>query len=506
MPIVYLEPGDLSVVQAQQVLDFLNRATSAVQLGRDIEFPAEPDIGVKLGQRLLDARAALGGAFTAITQIRAVRLIGPERFTEICVAALGLHPQRWVEVFYAGSPMAVASETGLVVSLDARPQPAWLGQALALTLRVADLGGVPRAGVVVTLQTGAGALVWMYGFSRIEGEAITVLTGADGTAEIELVRPPSEPLSDLQQAALDNALASLDVNAPDPIKLEADFRALAAVYLLERSYNLRRAIDIHVRDRREAMLASINPGTWRFTWPVDSVLVQADALAPGGGGSAVARAVVAVQWKNWVGAWLEFFGDALREAAGLDQKFGQALGRAGSAEVLVDLLGEAQRFVADQSGRTAQWLGQKTIDAAVAKVVSSDLESVQPAAREAVLTQLEVASREVSPTTLGSFTLVRSTRKELAGTLADIGALSAARLARAEALVAEVDTKAARVETLAAEIQRASTQVNLNVTKINTDIARFNTDLADFNSTRLTPIVRGATPAKKRAPKNKGPK
>ncbi|MEO6407484.1 MAG: hypothetical protein ABIO45_01855, partial [Burkholderiaceae bacterium] len=499
MPIVHLEPRDLSPLQAQQMIDFLNRATSAQQLARDIEFPGEPDIGIRLGQRLLDARAALGGAFTAVTQVRAVRLIGPDRFTEICIAALGFAPERWVELFHAGSPGFESTESGLALALDVRPQPAWLGQPLALTLRVADAGGTPRAGVAVTLQTGSGTLVWMYGFTRVEGQAITVQSGADGTAEIELVRAPSEPLSDVQQAALDTAFAALDASAPDPMKREADFRALAGLYLLERSYNLRRAIDIHVRDRREAMLASINPGTWRFAWPVDSVLIQADALAAGGGGNTVARAVRTVEWKNWVGAWLEFFADALREGAGLDAKFGQALGRAGSAEVLVDLLGQAQRFVADQSGRTAQWLGQKTIDAAVAKVVSSDLDNVAPAARVAVLTQFEVAAREVSPTALGSFTLVRNTRKELLGSVAAVDALSLERLNRAEALVAQVDTKAARVEALAVEVQRASTKVGNDVTRFNTDITRFNTDLADFNRSRpgvvgVTPGVIGITP------------
>ncbi len=538
MPIVHLEPRDLSVLQAQQVLDFLNRAASAQQLAREIEFPGEPDIGVRLGQRLLDARAALGGAFTAIVQVRAVRLIGPERFTEICIAALGFAPERWAELFYGGSPASAPTETGLALSLDVRPQPAWLGRPLALSLRVADAGGTPRAGIAVTLQTGAGTLVWMYGFTRIEGQAITVLSGADGTADIELVRAPSEPLSDLQQAALDNAFAALDAGAPDPLKLEADFRALAGLYLQERSYNLRRAIDIHVRDRREAMLASINPGTWRFAWPVDSVLVQADALAAGGGGSTVARAVRTVEWKNWVGAWLEFFADALREGAGLDAKFGKALGRAASAEVLVDLLGQAQRFVADQSGRTAQWLGQKTIDAAVAKVVSSDLDHVAPAAREAVLTQLEVAAREVSPTALGSFTLVRNTRKELLGSVSAIDALSLERLTRAEALVAQVDTKAARVEALAIEVERTSSKVGSDVTRFNTDFSRFKTDLADFNRTRpgvvvgpvspgieirpgvvlpgvvspgvvvspVSPVIRAAAPAKSRKPRKPAPK
>jgi hypothetical protein len=486
MPTVYLEPSDLSPLQAQQVLDFLNRAGSAQQLNQDIEFPGEPDIGVKLGQRLLDARTALGGAYTALTQVRAVRLIGPERFTEICVAALGLDPTRWVELFYGGAPMAPQAETGLVVTIEARPQPAWLGQPLTITVRVADRGGTPRGGVAVALHTGAGRLVWMYGFQRIEGAALTVLTGVDGSADLDLVRDPAEPLSELQQAALDVALVELDVNAGDPLKLEADFRALALLYLNEKNYNLRRAIDIHVRERRETMIASINPGTWRLVWPVDSVLLQADVLAPGGGGSAVARAVATVQWKNWVGAWLEFFGDLLREQAGFDADFQKTLGRAEGAEVMIDLMGRAQRTVADQAGRSALWLGQKNVEAAMSKLISGDLENVNPKARAAVLTQLEAAAKEVSPTTLGSFTLVTSAKKDLGIKVADLGALGLEQLTRAEALAAQVDRQAAQVSAQAALVAQQSQLVNTNVQKFNSDFAQFGNQLTTFNTTIST--------------------
>ena len=296
------------------------------------------------------------------------------------------------------------------------------------------------------------------------------------------MRDPAEPLSELQQAALDVALASLDVNAGDPLKLEADFRALALLYLGERSYNLRRAIDIHVRERRDTMIASINPGTWRLVWPVDSVLLQADVLAPGGGGSAVARAVATVQWKNWVGAWLEFFADLLREQAGFDAQFDKALGRAAGPEVMVDLMGRAQRFVAGQAGRSALWLGQKTVDSAMAKLISGDLDNVNPAARAAVLTQLEAASREVSPTTLGSFTLVSSARKDLGGKLSDVGVLNLEQLARAEALVARVDLQAAQVNSQAALVAQQTQAVTTNVQQFNSNFAQFNTDLTGFNA------------------------
>ena len=76
----------------------------------------------------------------------------------------------------------------------------------------------------------------MYGYQRIEGAAVTVQTGADGSAELELSRDPSEPLSDVQQAALENALAPLDARANDPLKLEGQFHTMAALYLNERTF------------------------------------------------------------------------------------------------------------------------------------------------------------------------------------------------------------------------------------------------------------------------------
>jgi hypothetical protein len=473
------------------VLDFLHRASSAEQLGRDIEFPDEPDIGVRLGQRLLDARAALGGAYTDIAQVRAVRLIGPERFTEICVGALGLDVRRWVELFYGGAPLAVQAETGLAVSLDVLPQPAWLGQPLAVTVRVRDQGGSVRAGVPVTVQSGVGRLVYMFGFSRIEGQAVTVVTGADGTADLELITPPAEPLSEIQQAALITALARLDAGAPDPLKLAAAFRALAADYQLERSYNLRRAIDVYVRERREAMIDSLNPGRWRLVWPEDSALLQADALAPDGGGGSTARAVRAVRWKNWVGAWLEFFADALREANPLTERFSGAA-RAGSG-VVGDLLLEARRFAAAAPGRTAEWIGQREIAGAVRDYVSGDLSGLDDAARAGVLTQLEVAAREVRPTTVGSYTLVSGTKAELASRI-DAVALSAdGKLAQMQGILAQVDAKAATVAALAqgvssdrAAIDSKVATFNTQYTQFNTQYAQFSADFQVFNTNRVT--------------------
>ncbi len=503
MPIVYLEPGDLAFDQAQRVLDFLNRASSAKQLGRDIEFPDERDIGVRLGQRLLDARAALGGAFTDIRQVRAVRLIGPERFTEICVAALGLDIKRWVELFYGAAPLAPQTETGLIVAIELRPQPAWLGQPLALSVFVRDRGGGARMGVPVAVHTGLGRLVAMYGFSRIEGEAITVITGADGSADLELLVEPSEPLSQIQQSALEHALGGLDAKASDPQKIGDALAAMVDTYLQERSYNLRRAVDVWVRDQRDAMVDPINPSRWAFAWPMKTALLQADALAADGSGGTLARAVATANIKNWVGAWLLALDAQLRRSGQIDEALAGA-GRGADGETLGRLLGQAQRFVAAQPGRAAEWLGGKQVKLAVRDLLSSDLSELDTTVRAELLTQLEVAAVEVRPTSMGSYTLVSQTRKDLVKKIDTIPRLQAGdlqQLSQLQGLVESIDRKAAlidaqtrQIDALAATVRGERETViqqiqlfNQQRVQLGTRIDALQTDLQNVNR-RITPL------------------
>src|SRR5690606_19852793 len=77
------------------VLEFLNAARTAQEIADAVEIPGEPDIGLILGQRLLEQRDRVGG-YTDLRQIREIRLIGPERFTEI-VACLSDAPLPWGE-------------------------------------------------------------------------------------------------------------------------------------------------------------------------------------------------------------------------------------------------------------------------------------------------------------------------------------------------------------------------------------------------------------------------
>ncbi len=481
MPIVYLQPSDLSAVQAARVLAFLNAATSAEQLARDIEFPREPDIGVRLGQRLLDARAALGGTFTDIVQVRAVRLIGPERFTEICVAALGLDPVRWVELFYGGEPFSTPTETGLVLTLALHPQDAWLGEPRTLRLQVNDHGGTPRAGVAVTVQTSIGRLVYLYGFQRIEGQAVTVLTGGDGSAELELLTPPSEPLTENQQAALETALGALDATAAHPFALEAGLRAMADTYLRDRSYSLRSAVDLYVRDAHGAAIDTISRARWKLAWPVDSGLIQADVLDAEDRGTSLARAVRTATWIDWVEPWVSFLADVLEGEAPLEQDLA-ARAQGGDGVVLDDLLNLAQTHLAGRAGRTAEWVGKRQVEAAVDRFIGSAADTLPAAARDAVVTQLGVAAAGIGPRTLGSYTLNAATREDLGSRIDTVADLNLVEFERIGVLAREVEARATTVDTQLRQVQALALAVNQDRQAIDTRVDSFDTRYASFDT------------------------
>lgn len=481
MPIVYLQPSDLSAVQAARVLDFLNAATSAEQLARDIEFPREPDIGVRLGQRLLDARAAVGGSFTDILQVRAVRLIGPERFTEICVAALGLDTARWVELFYGGETLATPTETGLVLSMALDPQDAWLGEPRTLRLQVNDHGGTPRAGVAVTVQASLGRLVYLYGFHRIEGQAVTVLTGSDGSAELELLTPPTEPLTENQQAALETALAGLDPRAAHPLALEAGLKAMAEAYLRDRSYSLRTAIDLYVRDAHGAAVDTISRARWKLAWPVDSGLIQADVLDAEGRGSSLARAVRTATWIDWVEPWTSFLADVLEGGTPLEQELA-ARASTGDGALLDGLLNLAQTRLAGHAGRAAEWIGKRQLEAAVDRFIGGGVETLPVEARDAVVSQLGVAAAEVSPRSLGSYTLDTATRADLGQRIDTVAELNLAEFEHLGTLAREVEARASAVDAQLRQVQALALEVNQDRQAIDTRIDSFDTRYQSFDS------------------------
>jgi hypothetical protein len=235
---VYLDPGDVPAADARRVLDALNAATSARELDVAIEFPGEPDIGVKLGQRLLDRRDELGG-YADLQQVRDVRLIGPERFTEIVVALSG---RSVFELLGVAGGSVGRPQPAATLDLAVLRQGPYLGQ-LTTVVVTATVDGRRRPGIEVLLTTGTGRLRAVTGGRVAEGAAIPVVTAQDGTVRATW-SPNVEPsLSSTSLAALAVALGSLAPEADAPIDTLDGLRALVAAYRWEPNTELRHAVD-----------------------------------------------------------------------------------------------------------------------------------------------------------------------------------------------------------------------------------------------------------------------
>jgi hypothetical protein len=521
MPVVYLEPGDLSARQEARVLEFLNQAGSAAELADSIEFPAELDIGIRLAQRLLDARSLAGGTFSSLSQVAAVPYIGPERFTEICAAALGLAPDYWSRHpdLFGGSAQVASRELKrlqaqlldllrdreqVLLELKCLNQPAWLGQTLDLRLNARDAAGRPLANRHITLQASLGRLEVAYGLAIQSGPAVELRTGTDGSVRLKLHYTPRESLSAEQQAALEAVLAQLDPLADSPHLLQQAFLQIAAAYQQERRSSLRVALDIYANEGKQRFFDQLNASNLGFYWPLEVSTLRADYHPDPGAASSSAQAVLAVRWKNWVGAWFEYLGAYLSGRAGLQQAFAAAKQRGAEGFRLVDdLLGEAHSFVAGQPGLAAQWLSQRVVKYAVHDFLALETADLDESTQRELFSHLEIASEQLKATDRGTLSAVNQTRIDMDNKLKDIGVINNDLLDQMLAVQQAVDLKAAQVTEQATQVTEAEQAVLAAQSAIDSKIAEFDasylvasqeitqvqTELAEFR-TQSTDITR----------------
>ena len=510
MATVTLEPGDLTPAQAARVLTLLNAAASAQALAEAIEIPGELDIGVRLAQRLLDARAALGGRFTELAQVRAVRLIGAERFTEICAAALGLDPRRWITQIGNFSDQqaqiearlarlstlaesAAAAREGARLDLVASPQPLWLGQALELRVLCADAAGRPLPGRRVTVTTSLGVLEAAFGFAVTRAAGITVRTGADGSARLDLRLTPPDGLGAEQQALLEGALDALDPQADSAADLGPALFALAQRYTAERAGTLRAALDLYARQYRGVFVDRLNFGGAGVAFPVETSVLRAD-LHPAEGAASIAHAVLAAQHRNWVGAWLDALAEYVASQAALDAALAGAGQRGNTGQRLVDdIVAEAQVFVARQPGIAAQWAAQRRVDGAMRRYLARQTEQLDLPTRLTLHAQLAGAAAQITPDSIGTLAAVAQAKTELGVRIDQMGGASEGLAQEMRDLRGEVVTRADEVSRTAAGVAEQARQVQTDRAAVSADRAavaadrqRVDTRTAEFDSRYAT--------------------
>ena len=503
MATVYLEPQDLTPAQAARVLTLLNGAASAQALAAAIEIPGEIDIGVRLAQRLLDARAALGGRFTDLGQVRAVRLIGPERFTEICAAALGLDPRRWITQLgnftdrqaelearlarlAALADGTLAQREGARLDLTAQPQPLWLGQALDVRLVCTDAAGRPLPGRRVTVTTSTGTLEVAFGYAVTRAAGVAVRTGADGSARLTLRLTPPDGLTAEQQALLEGALDTLDPQAESAADLGPALAALAQVYTRERAGTLRAALDLYARQYRAVFVDRLNFGGAGVAFPLETSVLRAD-LHGSDSAASLAHAVCVAHHRNWVGAWLDALGEYVAGRAALDAAFGDAARRGATGQRLVDdLVAEAQVYIAGLPGIAAQWAAQRRVDTAMQRYLARETANLDLPTRQGLFAQLTDAARQITPESRGTLAAVAQVKAELGTRIEQVGGISGALADEMRGLRTEVVARAEDVSRTAATVAQQAAQVQADRAAVNADRQRVDTRTAEFDTRYAT--------------------
>jgi hypothetical protein len=437
---VYLEPGDVLPEHAQAVLDFLNAAGSAREIADAVEIPGEPDIGVRLAQRILDARARLG-RFTNLAQVRAIPLIGPERFTEIvmCLSGQPLPPSpreselaelrgeidelrrllaelarpHTVSSNGAGGPESAA---GRRLHLRIVEPNAFLGQAVTVIATVTERGRrVPD--VPVTMVATRGMLRSSDGYETLEGQLISPRTTFDGTVRVTVSPATRERLSPVQEAALQAMLALLDAGSATPREAAAGLQTLAQQYAWEVNLPFRQAVDIFMREFHPHGLDSINNRDPLAAWPFQDSAVVAFAPVAGSGETAsavAATATIRIRVKDWLAAFLDVFLTWARKESDLDRALRDLAKEQQDAGRLVTAIYErAGNYVASRYGEVGTWIGRKVAETSIRSFLDRDLAELPLDTRVQVFPALDVASRTMATADAAVIRGLVSTRQDI---------------------------------------------------------------------------------------------
>ena len=484
---IYLAPQDVNRLDAEAVLRFLNRAESAQEIADRIEIPGERDIGIKLGERLLHARAQLNGTFENLGQIYAIALIGPERFTEIVVTLTGKTALQVLNTVAPGSAdSAVADLTRQLAGLRQLIQESqqvnqsvyhlelrtvektpYLGQIVKLKLRVVDrLSNVSQANMPVTLETNWGQLRYSKGYRVQNGTVINARTGVDGQLTCQLHTPTCEPLTGSQQTELSSALAKLDEEALVPADIEAGFQYLIGLYQHPLNHDLRAAMDIHYKSRQERLLDTVNRSAALHAWNYEQALVRV-YLHPSEKeekATVLAMAALALEYRDWLLPWYQVYKNGLSDKGELNKALQRALNYSTEEKGLTSqMLSNMQTFIAGQNGLLGERVAQQVSQEVVTDFLTDKLDNLSDSSRTTLLTLLREAPSSIR-----------------AGSTGQIGVASQAAI--------EVSRKEGILD-MAASLNKATDQLDLvqkDISVINSRVSSMETITSTHNFAQLS--------------------
>jgi hypothetical protein len=293
--------------------------------------------------------------------------------------------------------LRAALSARLQVTLRAGERHRFLGQPATFTATVTT--GPDRAAAVdvpVTFVTSWGHLTPANLNAPGRGTTITVRTTASGTATVKLRPPVSSDLLVPQQETLQQTLDLLDPTAATPGDLALGLTWLANLYRWQTNVDLRRAIDIYVRDLGHDPLDPINERNALEAWSYVDALVTA-FVQDDSGGAIEGAAAAPARFKDGLGPWLQTYRQLAATTSRLPGNLDWlAQGQERPGQVTDRVYQRIRTHVADQPGLIGERTGRTVAENAIRTFLQGDTEKLSPAVKVGLYPSLGDAESVVS--------------------------------------------------------------------------------------------------------------
>ncbi len=499
---IFLLPIDIPLRETEQILAFLNSAHTEQEIADRIEIPGEPDIGIKLGQRLLRRRAELDGLFENLEQIYAVPLIGPERFTDIVISLTAITASELLLAGSSGNAVAeIQSSIGQArfmrqklqdllhsdqhryrIEINTIDKVPFLGEIVTLKLQVFDrVSNITQADMPVTLETTWGHLRYAKGNQFQHGSVINARTSANGELTCQLFTPTREPLTESQQTELSNALCKLDSEALIPVNANSSFQLLVDLYQHPLNRDLRAAIDIHYKSRQARLADIVNHSAPMHCWNYEQVLLRV-YLHPHEKrekATVLSMAALPLEFRDWLIPWYQIYKNRMKQDNTLGTALQQALGYSDHERGLAShMLASMHSFIASQNGLVGERVAQQVSEEVVAGFATEKFSDLPDNSRTTLLTLLKEAPTNLKADSRGQIGVATQVAVDVGRTegVFDL-ALSLEKvngqMTTLRDDVSEINSRVSSVETVTA---------NVDFSKLLSDINTVNNNLATFHA------------------------
>lgn len=253
------------------------------------------------------------------------------------------------------------------MSLDIVPvsDAFWLGQRIAVTLRLRDATDSALLDAPVTCWTSWGRLAARHALGLDRGVSVSGRTGAAGLFKVRLEPPLAKPLSDAEQAVLEAELAGLDA-----VGVRTPAAAAKALQHMVSRYRAQGALLHDVVDRLFGGLGPPIDSNPHAAWPTFPVTLLAVAESPRGGAPGI-RATT-LRARDWRGPWFAALRQTLLTDQRIDKALVDALPTEGKAAAVDRLVGTARTFAGLQRGAVVAGIRDSIANIALSRVVDAN--------------------------------------------------------------------------------------------------------------------------------------